>query len=268
MESGSRDIAENHAGVVFSLNEFARYLALKLESGEISPDSSMKLRLGDLFVAAACYHGDTCALDYIEKAVLAKLGPTLTRGGNSSADVDDALQVLRERLFVGNKARPAKISEYNGMGRLFSWARIAAIRILQNRSRKTRREVQVDPDRLWDTLLPTGDVEVEHLKKIYQDSFRRALALAVDDLSSRERVLLWQHAVKCVSSEQLGALYQVHRTTVSRWIFAAQETLLKGTRQQLTQELKLSPGELDSVLRLIQSQFETGIGDLLTANAK
>ncbi len=90
---------------------------------------------------------------------------------------------------------------------------------------------------------------------------------AVAGLGDRERILLRQHVVEGVPSTQLASLYQVHRATVSRWIVVAQETLLDSTRQRLVQRLQITAEELNSVLRLIQSQFETGIGDLLLGSA-
>ncbi len=262
------EAACDELGFGYGQEEFAAVVAAKLTAGVLLPESLAGLHVRDLYIAAACASGDSEALRYMEENIFSKLPPALVRAGNGAEDVDDILQTLREKLFVGTREADAKIRSYNGQGKLFSWARIAAIRILQNRARGSHREVAVDSDELWERLLPPGDAQLEYLKERYRGSFRTALAAAVGALDDRERVLLRQHIVEGVPSTQLGALYQVHRATVSRWIVAAQEALLTATRAHLMKDLQVSTEELESVLRLIQSQFETGIGDLLGDSSK
>jgi len=103
----------------------------------------------------------------MEESVLRKLGPALMRAGRNQADVEDAMQILRERLFVGTGGNPLKISDYNGAGRLHSWVRVAGIRILQNLGRSVKREVLVDSSEVWEQLLPPGHTQIEHLLVVF-----------------------------------------------------------------------------------------------------
>ncbi len=257
----SRD--EQLRAIVVSKNDFVGFIAEKFQRGLIPLASAESIQIHDLWIAMACTYADPKALQIIEERVFARLPGALRRTGKGESDIEDELQTLREKLFVGAPGRAPKIGEYHGLGRLFSWVRISAIRASQNQTRKHHREVRVEGDELWEQLLPAGDSQLEFLKERYQDSFRQALAGAVGSLSDRDRLLLRQHFVEGVPSGMLATLYQVHRATVSRWIVLAQESLLAATRARLLDDLEVSHEELESVLRLIQSQFETGITDLL-----
>lgn len=59
-------------------------------------------------------------------------------------------------------------------------------------------------------------------------------------------------------------MYRVHRATVARWIATLRGTLLERTREALVSRLRLSPAELDSVLRLIDSHLEVGLEGALS----
>ena len=58
-------------------------------------------------------------------------------------------------------------------------------------------------------------------------------------------------------------LYRAHRATVPRWIAAVRETLFEGTRAHLMERLSITTSEVDSVLRLIDSQLEISIEAVL-----
>lgn len=58
-------------------------------------------------------------------------------------------------------------------------------------------------------------------------------------------------------------MYGVHRATVARWIASSHESLLRQTRKRLGQELQLPPGDLDSLMRAVQSGIEISIASIL-----
>jgi RNA polymerase sigma-70 factor (ECF subfamily) len=89
-------------------------------------------------------------------------------------------------------------------------------------------------------------------------------AAALGRLESRERNLLRLHHVHGLSMDAVGATYQAPRSTVARWIVRARERLLTLTREELTARLGLTPGELDSMLRLVCSQLDVSLRQLMT----
>jgi len=66
---------------------------------------SLALRAADLYLACAAGHGDPPGIEAVERTCLARAVPALTRMITRS-EIDDVMQVLRQRLFVGADRRP------------------------------------------------------------------------------------------------------------------------------------------------------------------
>ena len=66
--------------------------------------------------------------------------------------------------------------------------------------------------------------------------------------------------------DEIGALYNVHRSTIARWRAACREALAERTRAILVAELNISTEDLDSLVRLIQSQFDVSLYRLLESS--
>jgi len=102
------------------------------------------------------------------------------------------------------------------------------------------------------------------LKSRYRDEFRDAFAETAAVLTDRERTLLRYRFLDGLSIDEIGVLYRVHRATVARWLAATRETLFEGTRTRLMSRLAVSDSEVDSVLRLIDSQLDASLEILRT----
>ncbi len=115
-----------------------------------------------------------------------------------------------------------------------------------------------------DALPEAGvDPEIAYLKEHYRDEFRAAFVFALGTLSERERNVLRQHHIDGLTIDQLGTLYQVHRATAARWVAAARMTLLDQTRGRLVAKLGVAADEVDSIIRLVRSQLDISIHQLL-----
>ena len=58
---------------------------------------------------------------------------------------------------------------------------------------------------------------------------------------------------------------RVHRATVARRITRARDALLSGTRRRLMMRLKLDRSELDSVMRMIESNVHVSLQRMLAS---
>ena len=58
-------------------------------------------------------------------------------------------------------------------------------------------------------------------------------------------------------------LFQVSSRTVQRWIAETRRCILDETRRRLAARLALSESQVDTVMRLVQSQIDVNIRDLL-----
>jgi RNA polymerase sigma-70 factor (ECF subfamily) len=101
------------------------------------------------------------------------------------------------------------------------------------------------------------------MKALYRQAFRSAFQSAVLTLDPREKRILHEHTVLGLSIDELGAKHAVHRATAARWVQAAREKLLTGVRRELAREVNVSPKELNSILKMVQSRFEVTMRRLL-----
>jgi RNA polymerase sigma-70 factor (ECF subfamily) len=214
--------------------------------------------LDDLFLARACLAKDSGALKWLERDVMPLLRRTLLRVKASDAFVDDALQVVRERLLVGP---PPRLSGYSGRGPLVAWARAFAFGtgydLLRAEGGRTQPLDTSDEDDAAIELNASSEAaDVRLIKARHQREFSAALKQAMTELTPQQRVALRMRFVDGLPREDIGAFFNVHRTTAMRWLEAAQDKLLERTRELLRERLNISPAELDSLIRYLQS----GIG--------
>ncbi len=93
------------------------------------------------------------------------------------------------------------------------------------------------------------------LKTRYREEFKQAFAAAMESLEPDLRAALRLFYLDGLSLADLGRLYGWSVPTASRRLAATREHVLRATREALGSKLKLTPAELDSVLRLIESRL-------------
>lgn len=248
--------------VTLTAEEFVPYLAARLPADQGVLEGLASLQVTDLFLACALARGEPAALAAFDARCLSVVELALARMGAPPAVVDEVKQMVRRLLLVAD-GRPPRIVDYAGRGDLRGFVRVTAVREALHLLRKSRPEVELDPERIAAERLGAAaladDPELAYLKDLYRAEFKRAFAEAMAALTDRQRNLVAQHFVDRLTLEQMAALYRVHRATVVRWLAAAREALLRGTHRAMTERLKIRPGEVDSILRLIDSQLDVSI---------
>jgi len=223
------------------------------------------LRPADLYLACACAHQLPGALAAFDRDYMREVDVALQRMRIGPPRLLDVKQLVRQRLFVGGgtagqPTSAGKINEYGGRGDLRRWVRSVAVRTCLNELRKGRREILVDDDQLLaQHAMATDDPEVEYMKRTYAEEFRAAFSAALHQLGAREQTLLRYHHVDGLNIDEIGAIYRIHRVTAFRWLEKAKELLVRSTLDTLRTRLRLPPGELDSVLRMIRSQIHLSL---------
>ncbi len=250
---------------------FVPYVAARLPA-DADPRSAVEaVRAGDLFLAWACVSDDQAAVRHFHAAFLQRLDGPLRRLDSSTGLAEEVRDRLAQDLLVGTDERPPRLREYAGRGELWAWLRITALRAAIKLRRRASREVAVEQSML-DALAgspddpsaePMTDPELTALKGRFAANFKQAFEGSFAALSVRERNVLAQFHLDGLTTDQLGALYRVHRVTVSRWLSRARATLLSGTRSTLMTRLDLTPSECDSVIRIVQSQLDLTIERLI-----
>ena len=121
----------------------------------------------------------------------------------------------------------------------------------------------MEAQRLADLPLAAPNPELELIRRRHKEHFSEAFAAALATLDPRERTLLKLHTLDGLPLEQIAPLYKVDKSTISRWIAHAREQLEERTRDHLRLALKLNSGELESVLRVANSELSLSLSRLL-----
>jgi RNA polymerase sigma-70 factor (ECF subfamily) len=217
------------------------------------------LELEDLYLACACLQGVPRALELFDTEVLRRVDPVVRRCDDSEAFVDEVRQQLRQKLFLP----PPRIAEYSGRGPLVAWLRAAAARAALNALRPDQRHAFTGADELEALPAVAPDPDLVILRGRHRASFRAAFQGALSSLPQRERTALKLNALDGLSLEKIGAMYQVDKSSVSRWLSHAHEALLAGTRQRLQAELGLGSADVDSLVVALKSQLASSLLHLL-----
>ncbi len=213
------------------------------------------LQLGDLLLACACERGDRAALAEFERAFAPDLLAAVHHVDRSGNHADDVLQVLRQKLFVGEPGGAPKIREYGGRGELRRWLRAVAVRAAIDAARAVR-EIPVEDELLGAMVVADDHPELAHLKQASIAELKRALREALGALPTRERNFLQQYYLDGASLQTLARLYGLTPSAVSRGLAKARATLLGQVRNALMARLRISGRDVDSLLGLVQSQLE------------
>lgn len=225
-----------------------------------------KSQIDDLYLAYSCLQGSSEALQALQIRYNGVLKPIVKRFAKPPLMPDELQQELWIRLFVSTEKRVAKIASYAGQGALASWLRVTAVRACIDYTRThphLKQEKIVEKDRIFELPDQAFDIELTFLKNEYRAHFREAFEEAVRSLSSHDRLLLRYHVVQGLSIDQIGALFQFHRSTAARQLRQARQNLLQETERHLIQKLRISPNEFASIMRLIQSRWEVSVQRLL-----
>lgn len=234
----------------------SRQESVELDLGEVHTD--------DLYLACACLDRIPGAIERFEQRHLAGIADLVRAIDPSPAFIEEVKQLMREKLFIGGANTPPKIDSYSGRGPLAGWVAIVAQRVALSlrRSLKTEPQASLEPS-LVEALPARGDPELDYLQARYRVVFRDALAHAISTLTDRQRMLLRLHVIDRMSHEEIAAVYSVSQSTVTRWIAAAREAILRATQDSLRAHLDADTAEFHSLLAVVQSHLDLSIARLL-----
>lgn len=233
---------------------------------EDPPDAAItSIQHEDLFLACACLAGDPRAVEAFDRLYLSQLPTILSSLDGAPGFVEDATQVILERLLVGQQGGQPKLVEYGGRGSLLGWIRVAAVRSALNLLESEKRHQPADTPLDQEMLRTEEDPELAYIKARYRTGFEAAFRAAVHGLSPRDRNLLRFYVVDRLNFDQIGAIHGVHRATAARWIAEARCRILEEAHRQIRDRLNVSGTELESLQRLVQSQLEVSIVSFLKA---
>ncbi len=239
------------APILVDTGHFLAHVALHLGQGGPFDEALAEVRAADLYIACACALGDNTAIRMFERSYFPEL-EALWPSYRRRVSLDDARQMLRQKLFTKGNAGEPKIVTFAGRGDIRGWVRVVAARLLADLTDKAQRERPVD-EAFFDKVGTGVDAELDRFKAQYGAEFKEAFRQAVGSLTPRERSLLRHAYVRDATVVEIGAVYGVHGATAARWVAAAREHLVRALRKTFADRLQVSKDELESVLRLIES---------------
>jgi RNA polymerase sigma-70 factor (ECF subfamily) len=242
--------------VKFDPVQIVEFIAPRLSGADVAA-ALATAPAADLLLAAACTVQEPTAHAAFD-AVLTEVDAAGASTRSPQDLVDDVKQVIRVQLLVVKDGKPPGIAGYRGKGPLRGWVRITATRELIRHQRKRARETPSERP-LDEALGDAGDPLLSQLKAEYRTEFATALREAIAELGAEDRTLLRQQIVDQLSIDEIGAAFGVHRATAARWLQRARGALVTATHGRLAARLKLPVDEIDSVIRLVQSQLDASV---------
>jgi RNA polymerase sigma-70 factor (ECF subfamily) len=249
-----------------SLPTFASYLGARIDRCDES--ALEKLQSVDLYLTCSCSQGLAGAIEAFESYCAGEAERALAKLSMTEVEVEEVEQHLRDKLFVHESDGQIRIARYSGSGSLKSWYRVTALRTAIDLIRSEGRLLPVGDASELDGQAAHIDPELEYLKDKYRSDFKEAFLAALRHLESDERNLLRYQLLDGLSLEQVGAIYGLHLSSVSRRIGRIREKLLDSTRRELSERLRVDEEELDSIMRLIQSRLHVSVSRVLRAESQ
>lgn len=243
-------------------DSFAAYLGERMSSGS-NLEVLDTLHASDLYLTCACVAGEPAAFVAFEAHCAGQCAKGLAKLSLAPSQVDEVQQTLRDRLFVAADSGDQRIRRYSGKGSLRAWYRVTALRVAIDQMRAEHRLQLVGELDDLDARVPLVDPELEFLKNKYRQEFKDCFQDALRDLSCGQRNLLRYQLLEGLTLEQIGAIYRVHLSSIARRLQKTRGVLLECTRRHLQHRLGVDEGELDSIMRLIQSRLDVSISKVL-----
>ncbi|MFH2008492.1 MAG: sigma-70 family RNA polymerase sigma factor [bacterium] len=250
-------------GLDVDLDALLSFLAQRLPEDAPVAAALQTMKTADLYLACGCAAGDPAAVRAFKDAFYPMLDRALPGVCAVSSQVDDIKQAAYQKIFVGDAGREPAIQKYDGVGELRAWVRVTAVRMALNLRRDRKRERPLSPQIL--VTVPQGEpgAEEEYFKRYYSDAFKQAFQQALQSLVHKQRNLLRYHYVDGLTVEQIGRIYRVNKSTISRRLADIRELLLTETRNSLVRQLDVGHTEFESIMRLIQSRMDVSISRFL-----
>lgn len=214
---------------------------------------------GDLALVWAVLEGNARALE----AVDALIEGHARRAAGRAIEPAELAQRVRTRLLVAPKGKEPRLGTYDGRGRLKSWLWTATRLELLQATRGMGQAPAEDIDELGHLATAERSPEAAARSKKDTKLVSDALKAALEVLEAKERTLLRMRFVDGVSTEELGRMFQVHRTTAQRWIEAAQAKIMAAMRARLEHEAKLKSGEIDSLVGEVAQSISLRLSKVL-----
>lgn len=218
------------------------------------------LNAADVWLCAALAEGDAGAVRVFESRLGPEISLALRRFSLSQDEHAELAQRVRVRLLVATDDGSPRIGLYRGWGSLEGWTRTLTARLALNaiRDRKGAEPIDRAPDLLG------ASPEFAALRSSRRGLFMQALRKAFASLGHRERALLRLRYLDGVQANALAGSYDVHESTMSRWLASAR-TELQARFDAEARTLVTDDEAVAELLGAMQSRFGQSLQELFVS---
>ncbi|HEY0251258.1 MAG TPA: hypothetical protein VGC41_07005 [Kofleriaceae bacterium] len=242
---------------------FGHYLGRRVDPALPLAEAIGELAIGDLYLACACALGIPAAHAALDQSYAGNLRAALSTLDSRSDFIAEVLQLLREKILVARDGEP-KIASYSGHGPLGAWLRVAAMRTALSLRRQRQPELAID-DELDAVLDLAPNAEIRVIARELGSDLRETLRAAVAAQPARIRAIMRMYYADNRGVEDIGRVYNVHASSISRWLAKARTEILSHTRAALLAKSH-TEASLDSLLGHVAS-LEISFDSLLRTSA-
>ncbi len=228
-----------------------RYLPADAGAGERGRFRA-KLRLAELMLARACARGDGAAWEEFWARYHARLrqaARALTRETARAEELADGLLGDLFGLHTRDGARVSKLDSYMGLGSLEGWLCALLAQAHVDQWRRQRRQVSLEACDGLRTLVTPANQEAQAAAAAARGLLEPALERALARADASARLLLCLYFLDGRNLAQIGALLQVHESTVSRRLDRAIAGLRRQTRRELVRH-GVRPAATEEAMRV------------------
>lgn len=266
LETLVAQVQAEHPTLELDPMDFVRRLGTSVAEDEsITLDN---IRADELYLAHACATGSSRAIERFRQVFGADINRVLDRARSTGTPLEELRQTVEVKLFAGRDGTP-HIAKYGGRGSLQGWVRVVVSRMVIDhmRSHAAEPEAPMQPS-FAEALGDAGlDPSLQLLRERYRDDVHGAIEHAFGELTQKERRLLRGALIDRLGTDDLGALYGVHRTTAARWVDKARLRLVELTHAALRDRLGGEEATVRGLVALVRSQLDVSIERLLASKA-
>ncbi|MDT8066878.1 MAG: sigma-70 family RNA polymerase sigma factor [Terriglobia bacterium] len=213
------DIVEQYAPAA-SENEVVRFLdTLKAE---------------ELALARGCVEGN----EFSWQTFLSRYRASLYGAAYSIAKEESIARELADSLYAELYGLPnesgrriSKLQYYKGRGSLEGWLRTVVAQEFVNRYRRTRHEVSLEEKVEAGAQFSATDIRGS--ESIADPRVSKAVAFALGELETESRLILNSYYLDGRTLAEIGRVFHVHESTISRKLERATKALRKMIKKQL-----------------------------------
>jgi RNA polymerase sigma-70 factor (ECF subfamily) len=215
----------------------------------------------DVVLVCGCLKGIAAAVSALDRTIRENVPMFLKRIDRDPEFASDICQRLQERLLRG---QPPRLATYNGSGPLMNWLRVMTVRLGVDVKRAQPPVASMLAESFADNMATeTAGPELQALKARYGQSLLDAVSHGLKALPRRQRAVLRLYLLANLTTDEIGKMYDAHRSTVARWIASAERSIFDFVKAEFREKWGLETRDVASLARLVRSQLPLSLEDVL-----